>query len=124
LVLFFRKERLLQIFEPCPWLFPALRTFGAATKANKHYFLAMITRETRVNMLIGTNHCLSHFYSLTLPPLFIVWQAAFHASFSELGLSVAVMALASASLQTPYGFLVDRSGRWWCSRSSRAPAMR
>ncbi len=70
----------------------------------------MITRETRVNMLIGTNHCLSHFYSLTLPPLFIVWQAAFHASFSELGLSVAVMALASASLQTPYGFLVDRYG--------------
>jgi hypothetical protein len=27
----------------------------------------MLTRETGVNMLIGTNHCLSHFYSLTLP---------------------------------------------------------
>ena len=70
----------------------------------------MLSRETRVNMLIGTNHCLSHFYALTLPPLFLVWQSAFGVSFSELGLAVALMGLTSAGLQTPLGFLVDRHG--------------
>lgn len=70
----------------------------------------MITRATRVNLLIGTGHFLSHFYMLVLPPLFIVWQRDFAVSFAELGMSVALMSGITALLQTPVGFLVDRHG--------------
>jgi predicted MFS family arabinose efflux permease len=69
-----------------------------------------LSRSTRVNLLLGNGHFLSHFYSLCLPPLFLAWQAAFHVSFAELGLAVALMSGASATLQTPVGFLVDRYG--------------
>jgi predicted MFS family arabinose efflux permease len=69
-----------------------------------------LSRTTRVNLLIGNGHFLSHFYSLCLPPLFLAWQSAFSVSFAELGLAVALMAGASAALQTPIGFLVDRYG--------------
>jgi FSR family fosmidomycin resistance protein-like MFS transporter len=69
-----------------------------------------LSRTTRVNFLLGNGHFLSHFYSLCLPPLFLAWQSAFGVSFAELGLAVALMAGASATLQTPVGFLVDRYG--------------
>jgi predicted MFS family arabinose efflux permease len=69
-----------------------------------------LSRTTRVNLLLGNGHFLSHFYSLCLPPLFLAWQSAFNVSFAELGLAVALMAGASAVLQTPVGFLVDRHG--------------
>jgi MFS transporter, FSR family, fosmidomycin resistance protein len=64
----------------------------------------------RVNAVIGTGHFLSHFYQLCLPPVFLAWQAAFGASFAELGLSMALMSFATGLLQTPVGFLVDRYG--------------
>ena len=64
-------------------------------------------RNTRVNLLLGAGHFLSHFYQLCLPPLFIAWQQAFNVSFAELGLA---MAATAALLQTPMGFLVDRFG--------------
>jgi MFS family permease len=67
-------------------------------------------RDAAVNTLIGAGHLLSHFYVLCLPPMFLVWQKAFDVSFAELGLSVAVMSVATAVLQTPVGFLVDRWG--------------
>jgi FSR family fosmidomycin resistance protein-like MFS transporter len=67
-------------------------------------------RFARVNLLIGTGHFLSHFYILTLPTLFLAWQHSFHASFAELGLTVALMSGVTALLQTPVGFLVDRHG--------------
>ena len=69
-----------------------------------------LSRTTRVNFLLGNGHFLSHFYSLCLPPLFLAWQSAFGVSFAELGLAVALMSGASALLQTPIGFLVDRYG--------------
>jgi predicted MFS family arabinose efflux permease len=69
-----------------------------------------LSRTTRVNLLLGNGHFLSHFYSLCLPPLFLAWQTAFQVSFAELGLAVALMSGASAILQTPVGFLVDRYG--------------
>ncbi len=65
---------------------------------------------TRVNWLIATGHFLAHFYVLSLPPLFLAWQAAFHVSFAELGLALALMSATTALLQTPVGFLVDRHG--------------
>ncbi|HKM63433.1 MAG TPA: MFS transporter [Acidisphaera sp.] len=67
-------------------------------------------RETRVNLLIGTAHFLSHFYVLCLPPMFLAWAGAFQVSYAELGLTVALMSGTTALLQTPVGFLVDRHG--------------
>jgi|SRR5271165_6454098 len=67
-------------------------------------------RDTRVNLLLGSGHFLSHFYQLCLPPLFIAWQKAFDVSFARLGLVMAVMSATAALLQTPMGFLVDRYG--------------
>ncbi|HEY2185561.1 MAG TPA: MFS transporter [Xanthobacteraceae bacterium] len=64
----------------------------------------------RVNALIGTGHFLSHFYQLCLPPIFLAWQSTFGVSFTELGLSMALMSCATGLLQTPVGFLVDRYG--------------
>jgi MFS transporter, FSR family, fosmidomycin resistance protein len=69
-----------------------------------------LSRSTRVNILIGNGHFLSHFYVLCLPPLFLSWQASFHTSFAELGLTIALMSGMTALLQTPVGFLVDRHG--------------
>jgi MFS transporter, FSR family, fosmidomycin resistance protein len=69
-----------------------------------------LSRTTRVNLLIGNGHFLSHFYMLCLPPMFIVWQRAFDVSFAELGLSIAMMSGTTALLQTPVGFLVDKHG--------------
>jgi MFS transporter, FSR family, fosmidomycin resistance protein len=69
-----------------------------------------LSRSTRVNLLIGNGHFLSHFYVLCLPPLFLAWQSAFGVSFAELGLTVALMSGTTAVLQTPVGFLVDRYG--------------
>ena len=74
----------------------------------------MITRrDTRVNALIGTGHFCSHFYQLCLPPLFVVWQQHFSVSFAEVGAATLAMAVSSAALQTPYGFLVERLGARW-----------
>src|SRR5215467_7524955 len=67
-------------------------------------------RDTRVNLLLGSGHFLSHFYQLSLPPLFIAWQQAFDVSFAQLGLVMAVMSGTAAVMQTPMGFLVDRYG--------------
>lgn len=69
-----------------------------------------ISRSTRVNILIGNGHFLSHFYVLCLPPMFLSWQASFNVSFAELGMTLALMAGTTAILQTPVGFLVDRYG--------------
>ncbi len=67
-------------------------------------------RDGRVNLLIGTGHFLSHFYVLSMPPLFLAWQRSFDVSYAELGMSVALMSGVTAVLQTPVGFLVDRHG--------------
>ena len=69
-----------------------------------------ISRDTRVNILIGNGHFLSHFYTLCLPPLFLIWQKEFDVSYAQLGFAPVVMAIAAALMQTPYGFLVDRFG--------------
>ncbi len=69
-----------------------------------------VSRSTRVNLLISNGHFLSHFYVLTLPPLFIAWQRTFDVSFAQLGMTVMLMSGMTALLQTPVGFLVDRHG--------------
>ena len=69
-----------------------------------------LSRSTRVNILIGNGHFLSHFYVICLPPLILVWQDAFHVTFAQLGLTAMMMSGTTALLQTPVGFLVDRYG--------------
>jgi FSR family fosmidomycin resistance protein-like MFS transporter len=69
-----------------------------------------LSRTTRVNLLIGNGHFLSHFYVLCLPPMFLAWQSAFSVSFAQLGMTIALMSGTTAILQTPVGFLVDRHG--------------
>jgi MFS transporter, FSR family, fosmidomycin resistance protein len=69
-----------------------------------------LSRTTRVNILIGNGHFLSHFYVLCLPPMFLAWQGAFHVSFAELGMTLMLMSGTTALLQTPVGFLVDKYG--------------
>lgn len=67
-------------------------------------------RDARIVTLIGTGHFLSHFYMLSLPPLFLLWAREFEVSYATLGLAVAAMSGTTALLQTPVGFLVDRHG--------------
>jgi len=69
-----------------------------------------LSRTTRVNLLISNGHFLSHFYVLCLPTMFLTWKDTFGVSFSQLGLTVALMSGTTALLQTPVGFLVDRYG--------------
>jgi MFS family permease len=67
-------------------------------------------QDARVLGLISTGHFMSHFYSLTLPPLFPFLKDAFDVSYTELGVMMAAMSGATALSQVPVGFLVDRLG--------------
>ncbi len=67
-------------------------------------------REVQAMGLVGFAHFLSHFYTLSLPPLFVMIKPELGVSYTELGLVVAVSAVGVGILQTPCGFLVDRVG--------------
>ena len=67
-------------------------------------------RSSRVSLLIGTAHFLSHFYMLCLPPMFLAWQVAFGVPYWQLGLAAALMSTMTGILQTPVGFMVDKHG--------------
>lgn len=69
-----------------------------------------IRRDTQIVGLISLGHLLSHLYMLALPPLFPVLRAELGLSYIELGLAMTVFAIATASLQTPMGFLCERLG--------------
>ena len=66
--------------------------------------------ETRTLALIGAGHFLSHFYALTLPPLFFFFRAEFNASYTMLGAMVTGYAVVGGVLQAPVGLAVDRWG--------------
>ena len=72
------------------------------------FFLGSADR--KVVGLVGMGHFTSHFYFLVLPPLFPVLAEAFAVSYTQLGFALSVMAVTSAVVQTPVGFLVDRHG--------------
>jgi MFS family permease len=67
-------------------------------------------QDTKILGLISTGHFLSHFYFLTLPPLFPFLKEAFGVGYTELGLMMTLTYAASALAQVPVGFLVDRTG--------------
>ncbi len=64
--------------------------------------------DARIIGLIGAAHFVSHFYILTLPPLFTVIRADFDVSYTQLGLALTAFNVISALLQTPAGFLIDK----------------
>ena len=64
----------------------------------------------RVLSLVGTAHFMSHLYYQALPPLFVLMVADLKVSYTALGLIMTVYHVATASVATPVGFLVDRIG--------------
>jgi FSR family fosmidomycin resistance protein-like MFS transporter len=67
-------------------------------------------QDTQVMGVIGVAHMLSHFYQFALAPLFPLVAPDLGVSFLQLGTLMGVLFVTSALLQTPAGFLVDRTG--------------
>ena len=67
-------------------------------------------REYKVIALIAVAHFVSHVHIMLLPPLFGQVREAFGVSYIQVGLALTAFNVASALLQTPAGFLVDRIG--------------
>ena len=66
--------------------------------------------DVRVIGLIGAAHFFSHFFQLTLPPLFPLLKSVLGVPYVALGLVMSVFYAASGIGQTLSGFLVDRIG--------------
>lgn len=67
-------------------------------------------RERRIMALLCAGHFWSHFYMLTLPPLFLLLKDHFAVSYAALGLIMTVYHVSTGAIQAPMGFLVDRVG--------------
>src|SRR6266704_3829704 len=67
-------------------------------------------RDVKVIGLIGSAHCLSHFFQLVLPPLFPLLKAEFGVTYATLGALISVFYVASGLCQFGAGFAVDRFG--------------
>src|SRR5260221_9703067 len=74
------------------------RTFSATRRSS----------DTKLIASVSAAHFVSHFYYLVLPPLFAFVRADYNVSYTELGIALTVFNVASATLQTPAGFLIDR----------------
>jgi MFS family permease len=69
-----------------------------------------LRRDVRIIGLIAAAHFFSHFFQLTLPPLFPLLKTVFDVPYVALGLAMSVFYGASGIGQTLSGFLVDRVG--------------
>jgi MFS family permease len=69
-----------------------------------------LRRDVRIIGLVGSAHFVSHFFQLTLPPLFPLLKNEFGVAYVALGLVMSVFYAASGIGQTVSGFLVDRFG--------------
>jgi len=65
--------------------------------------------ETRLVAGVCLAHLVSHYYMVLLAPLFVFIRADYGVSYTELGLALTVFHMVSAVMQTPTGFLVDRT---------------
>lgn len=82
------------------------RLTAAASVADR----TALRRDARVIGLVGSAHCLSHFFQLTLAPLFPLLKAEFGVGYATLGALISVFYLASGASQFAAGFAVDRFG--------------
>ena len=71
---------------------------------------APLGRDLKVMGLVGSAHAASHFFHLTLPPLFPILKDEFGVSYAALGLLTTLFYGASGIAQTIAGFLVDHFG--------------
>lgn len=69
-----------------------------------------VTRPGRALAWICAGHTLSHFWLLTLPPLFPALAAEFDITFVQLGVLITLYQLTNGLFQVPAGYLVDRYG--------------
>ncbi|SKA12115.1 Sugar phosphate permease [Enhydrobacter aerosaccus] len=67
-------------------------------------------RDAKVISLISAVHFVSHVHIMLLPPIFGQVREAFGVSYTDIALALTAFNVASALLQTPAGFLVDRIG--------------
>jgi MFS transporter, FSR family, fosmidomycin resistance protein len=68
------------------------------------------TSETKLVTGVCFAHFVSHYYMLTLAPLFAFIRADFGVTYTELSLALIAFNVVSAVSQTPVGFFVDRTG--------------
>jgi len=71
---------------------------------------APLRRDLIVMGTISSAHFISHFFQLTLPPLFVFLTVALDVTYVELGLVMTGFYVASGTCQTVAGFMVDRYG--------------
>ena len=69
-----------------------------------------VRQDTKILGVVSAGHFLSHFYLLSLPPLFFILKSEFAVSYAALGAILTVSFALSAVAQIPMGFLVDRIG--------------
>lgn len=67
-------------------------------------------KDAKVVTLISVVHFVSHVHIMLLPPIFGQVREAFGVSYIDIALALTAFNVASALLQTPAGFLVDRVG--------------
>lgn len=67
-------------------------------------------KDAKVVSLISAVHFVSHVHIMLLPPIFGEVKEAFGVSYTDIALALTAFNIASALLQTPAGFLVDRIG--------------
>ena len=76
--------------------------------------MTSVVRDSRKDVkligVISVVHLFSHFYQLTLAPVFPLIKVEMGLTNVELGFLITVFFIASALFQTPAGFLVDRFG--------------
>src|SRR5207249_8825282 len=67
-------------------------------------------RDATVISVVGFAHGTSHFFQLTLPPLFPWLMSAYSLSYTHIGTLMTVFYVVSGTGQALAGFLVDRWG--------------
>lgn len=68
------------------------------------------SRDAKVIALVAVAHFMSHVHGMLLPPILGQVKDAFGVSYTQIALAITAFNIASALLQTPAGFLVDRVG--------------
>ncbi len=77
----------------------------AATGVNEDW-----RRDSKVIGIVAMAHFVSHVHIMLLPPILLLVKQHFSVEFTEVALAITIYNVASALLQTPAGFLVDRLG--------------
>ena len=75
--------------------------------------VGILRKERKVINLVSAAHFFSHFFILTLPPLFLTIKEDLNITFTQLGMMVSVYAVGSFIGQYPMGVFADKYGPRW-----------